>query len=90
MKKLLTVLCLFAILCVGCLALALPRDGSEPSIDGIKAGADKILDQVTDVYEEYGSAAAKQVDDALGDKVEQACRTKTSGRTIGQSKKAST
>ncbi len=72
MKKFLKALCLLAILCVGYLALTRPRDGSGPAIDNIKTGADKIVNQVTDMYEEYGSAAAKQVDDALGDKIEQA------------------
>lgn len=72
MKKILTVLFLAAILYVGYLALMLPRDSVDPSIDGIKAEADKIVDQVTDMYEEYGSEAVKQVDDALGEKVKQA------------------
>jgi len=72
MKKLLKALCFFAILCVVYLALTQPRDGTDPAMDTIKAGADKIVNQVTDIYEEYGSAAAKQVDDALGEKVEQA------------------
>ncbi len=72
MKKILTVLFLAAILYVGYLAISLPRDSGDPSIDGIKAEADKIVDQVTDMYEEYGSEAVKQVDDAIGEKVKQA------------------
>lgn len=72
MKKFLAVLCLAAILYVGFLAITLSRGESELAIDGIKAGADKIVDQVTDMYEEYGSAAAEQVEDTIGEKVEQA------------------
>lgn len=72
MKKILTVLCLAVILYVGYLAITLSRDGEDPDIDGIKAEADEIVNQMADMYEEYGSAAAKQVDDAIGEKVEQA------------------
>ena len=72
MKKFLAMLCLAAILYVGYLAISLPRGEGDIAIDGIKAGADKIVDQVTGMYEEYGSDTAKQVDDAIEEKVQQA------------------
>lgn len=72
MKKILTLLLLMAILYVGYVTVIQPRGGEDFTADDIKAGADKIVNQVTDLYEEYGAAAADQVDEAIGEKVEQA------------------
>lgn len=72
MKKIFTLLLLTAVLYIGYRAVSLPRDGENPSIDDIKTGADEIVNQVNDLYEEYGAAAAEQVDEVIGEKVEQA------------------
>lgn len=72
MKKFLRLLCLAAILCVGYLALTQPRDGQTPAIADIESEAEEIAGQVKGMYEEYGSAAVEQADEALGDMVEQA------------------
>ena len=83
MKKILTVLFLAAILYVGYLALMLPRDSVDPSIDGIKAEADKIVDQVTDMYEEYGSEAVEQVAEEADEAIEQAVDSAVEGAKQG-------
>lgn len=72
MKKFLRLLCLAAILCVACLALTQPRDGKTPAIENIGAEAEELAGQVKGMYEEYGSAAVEQADEALEDAVEQA------------------
>ncbi len=72
MKKFLRLLCLAAILGVAYLAVTQPRDGKTPAIENIGSEAGEIADQVKGVYEEYGSAAVEQADEALGDAVEQA------------------
>lgn len=75
MKKIFTLLFLAAILYVGYLAVTMPRDGESTAIENMQSGADEIVNQVTDMYEEYGSAAAKQVDQVIAEKVEQADET---------------
>lgn len=72
MKKFISVLCLLAILCVAYLAYTKPRGGENPDIEDIGSGADELVDQVKDIYEEYGSAVVEQADEKLGDVVEQA------------------
>jgi len=72
MKKFLRLLCLAAILCVVYLALTQPRDGNTPAIEAVGSEAEEIVGQVKGMYEEYGSAAVEQADEALGDAVEQA------------------
>lgn len=72
MKKFLMVLCLAAILCMGYLAIALPRGEGMPAMEDIKAETDKIRNQVSDMYEKYSLTAAEHVDEALGEQAEQA------------------
>ena len=72
MKKFLRLLCLVVILCVVYLAVTQPRDGKAPAIEDIGAEAEEIAGQVKGMYEEYGSAAVEQADEALGDVVEKA------------------
>lgn len=72
MKKLLNLLCLLAILCVAYLAVTRFPSGQNPDIDDIESGAEALMDQVQDMYEEYGSAAVAQADEKLGSVVEQA------------------
>lgn len=72
MKKFFRLLCLAAILCVAYLALTQPRDGRAPAMENIGSEAEEIVGQVKGMYEEYGSAAVEQADEALGDVVEQA------------------
>lgn len=72
MKKFLRLLCLAAILCVVYLAVTQPRDGKTPALEDIGAEAEEIAGQVKGMYEEYGSAAVEQADEALGDVVEKA------------------
>ena len=72
MKKFLRLLCLAAILCVGYLALTQPRDGQAPAIENIGSEAEELAGQVKGMYEEYGSAAVEQADEAIGDAVESA------------------
>ncbi|MDE6602172.1 MAG: hypothetical protein K2K90_08410 [Lachnospiraceae bacterium] len=72
MKKFMSVLCLFAILCVAGLVLTQLRDGEKPAMENIGPGAEELVDQVKDMYEEYGSAAVAQADEKLSDVVERA------------------
>ncbi len=72
MKKFLKLLCLAAIFCVAYLAVTQPRDGKAPVLENIGTEAEGIAGQVKGMYEEYGSAAVEQADEALGDVVEQA------------------
>lgn len=72
MKKFMKVLCLLAILCVAGLVLTQMRDGEKPAIEDIGSGAEELVDQVKDMYDEYGSAAVAKADEKLGDVVEQA------------------
>ncbi|MDE7248270.1 MAG: hypothetical protein K2N43_10335 [Lachnospiraceae bacterium] len=72
MKKFLRLLCLAAILCVVYLAVTQPHDGKTPALEDIGAEAEEIAGQVKGMYEEYGSAAVEQADEALGDVVEKA------------------
>lgn len=72
MKKFVSVLCLLAILCVAYLAFAQLQNGEKPAIEDIDSEANELVDQVKDMYEEYGSAAVAQADEKLGDVVEQA------------------
>lgn len=72
MKKFMSVLCLMAILCVAGLVLVQLHDGEKPAIEDIESGAAEIMDQVKDMYDEYGSAAVAQADEKLSDVVEQA------------------
>ncbi len=72
MKKIFSILCLLAILCVAYLAFIQPNDGEPPTIEDVSAGTGEFVDQVKDMYEEYGSAAAAQAEEKLGDVVEQA------------------
>lgn len=72
MKKFFRLLCLAAILCVAYLLVTQPREGRPPAIENIGSEAEELADQVKGMYEEYGSAAVEQADEALGDMVEQA------------------
>lgn len=72
MKKFLRLLCLAAILCVAYLTFTQLRDGETPAIEDVGSEAEEIVGQVKGMYEEYGSAAVEQADEALGDVVEQA------------------
>ena len=72
MKKFFSVLCLLAILCVTYLAVTRFHSGENPDINDIESGAEVLMDQVKDMYEEYGSAAVAQADEKLGSVVEQA------------------
>lgn len=72
MKKIFSILCLLAILCVAYLAFTQPKDSAKPTMKDIESGTDELVDQVKDMYEEYGSAAVAQADEKLGDVVEQA------------------
>ncbi len=72
MKKFLGLLCLVVILIVAYLAVTQSRDGGAPAADAIGADAGEIVDQVKGMYQEYGSAALEQADEALGEVVEQA------------------
>ncbi|MDE5939926.1 MAG: hypothetical protein K2H37_12700 [Lachnospiraceae bacterium] len=72
MKKFMSMLCLLAILCVAALTLVQLHDGEKPAIEDVGAGAEELVDQVKDMYEEYGSAAVAQADEKLSDVVEQA------------------
>lgn len=72
MKKLFKLLCLAAILCVACLIVTQPRDGRGPAMEDIESEAQELVGQVKGMYEEYGSAAVEQADEALGEVVEQA------------------
>lgn len=72
MKKFFKLLCLAAILCVAYLAITQPREGQPSAIENIGSEAEEIADHVKGMYEEYGSAAMAQADEALGDVVEQA------------------
>ena len=72
MKKFFSVLCLLAILCVAYLAVTQLRSGEKPDINSIEAGAEDLVEQVKDMYDEYGSAAVAQADEKLGSVVEQA------------------
>lgn len=72
MKKFFRLLCLAAILCVAYLLVTQPRDGKTPAIDDIGAEAEEIAGHVKGMYEEYGSAAVEQADEALEEVVEQA------------------
>ncbi len=72
MKKIFSILCLLAILCVAYLAFTQPKDSAKPTMEDIESGTDELVDQVKDMYEEYGSAAVAQADEKLGDVVEQA------------------
>lgn len=72
MKKFLGLLCLVAVLAVAYLAVTQSRDGEAPAADAIGSDAGKIVDQVKGMYQEYGSAALEQADEALGEVVEQA------------------
>ena len=72
MKKFIRALCLLAILCVAYFALTQPQSSEKPAIEDIESEADDLVDQVKDMYEEYGSAAVAQADEKLGDVVEQA------------------
>lgn len=72
MKKFIRALCLLAILCVAYFALTQPQSSEKPAIEDIESGADELVDQVKDMYEEYGSAAVAQADEKLGDVVDQA------------------
>lgn len=72
MKKFMSVLCLLAILSVAYLAFTQLQEGDKPAIEDVGAGAEELVDQVKDMYEEYGSAAVAQADEKLGEVVEQA------------------
>ena len=72
MKKFIRALCLLAILCVAYFALTQPQSSEKPAIEDIESEADDLVDQVKDMYEEYGSAAVAQADEKLGDVVDQA------------------
>lgn len=72
MKKFFGVLCLLAILCVAYLAVVQLRSGEKPDINDIESGAEELVDQVKDMYKEYGSAAVAQADEKLDGVVEQA------------------
>lgn len=72
MRKLISVLCLLAILCVAYLAFTQPQGVQKPAMEDIASGADELADQVKGMYEEYGSAAIAQADETLGNAVEKA------------------
>lgn len=72
MKKFFRLLCLAAIFCVAFLALTQAHGGKTPDIEGIGAEAEEIAGHVKGMYEEYGSAAVEQADEALENVVEQA------------------
>ncbi len=72
MRKFMSALCLLAILCVAGLVFTQLYDGENPAMEDIGAGTDELVDQVKDMYEEYGAAAVAQADEKLGDVVEQA------------------
>ena len=72
MRKFMSALCLLAILCVAGLVFTQLYDGENPAMEHIGAGTDELVDQVKDMYEEYGAAAVAQADEKLGDVVEQA------------------
>ncbi len=72
MKKFMSVLCLLAILCVAALTLTQLYDGEKPAAEDIETGAEELVGQVKDMYEEYGSAAVAQADEKLNDVVAQA------------------
>lgn len=72
MKKFLSILCLLAILCVAYLTFAQSLGEGSPDIEDASAGAEELVDQVKNMYEEYGSAAVAQADEKLGGIVEQA------------------
>lgn len=72
MKKFMSVLCLLAVLCVAYLAFTRSQGSETPVIDDIGSGTDELVDQVKNMYEEYGSAAVAQADEKLSEVVEQA------------------
>lgn len=72
MKKIFSVLCLLAILFVAYLTFTQPHDNEHPAVEDIESGAEELVGQVEDMYEEYGSAAVAQANEKLGDVVEQA------------------
>lgn len=72
MKKFVSVLCLLAILCVAYLVFTQSYDGEKSSMNDLETGAEELVDQVKDMYEEYGSAAVAQADEKLSEVVEQA------------------
>ena len=56
----------------GVFALTQPQSSEKPAIEDIESEADDLVDQVKDMYAEYGSAAVAQADEKLGDVVDQA------------------
>lgn len=72
MKIIMRMLCLLAILCAAGLVFTQMRDGEKPAIEDIESGAEEFVDQMKDMYEEYGSAAVAQADEKLNDVVGQA------------------
>lgn len=72
MKKILSLLCIAAILVAAYLAVTQMRDGEVPAAAAIESEAGEIVDQVKGMYQEYGSPALEQADEALENVVEQA------------------
>lgn len=72
MKKFLGLLCFAAILATAYLAATQFRNGEAPAADVIESEAGEIVDQVKEMYQEYGSAALEQADERLENAVEQA------------------
>ncbi len=72
MKKFMSVLCLLAILCVAALTLTQLYNGEKTAAEDIETGAEELVGQMKNMYEEYGSAAVAQADEKLNDVVAQA------------------
>ena len=73
---------LLAILCVAALTLTQLYNGEKTAAEDIETGAEELVGQMKNMYEEYGSAAVAQADEKATVDEDGAVRWKSNGRCL--------